>query len=273
MELEYSHRSRRRSKLYIVVGVIAALLVAATVFIALQASVLTGGGPEAAPERTVVVAARDIAARKPIEEADVVTRSVIVDATNETAYARIDEVVGRVTGVSVAAGQLVTRNVLASATTGQTFSILDPGQDYDPSMPDLRAVSVSVPDDRAVAGALMAGHRVDLIATLTVNPVVGEAGAEEAAAEGLISGPSTKTTLQAIEILARTGPLYILRTDLGTAEKIAELVAAGAQFTLALRADPDDRLAETEGSTVDMLLEEYGFPAPEIAELDRQANR
>lgn len=272
MELEYTDRSRRRSKLYIVVGVIAAILVAATVFIALQASALIGGTVEA-PTREVVVAARDIAARKPIEEADVVTRSVVVDATNETAYAGIDEVVGRVTGVSVATGQLITRNVLASATTGQTFSILDPGQDYDPSMPDLRAVSVNVPDDRAVAGALIAGHRVDLIATLTVNPVVGEAGAEEAAESGLISGPSTKTTLQALEILSRTGPLYILRTDLGTAEKIAELVAAGAQFTLALRADPDDRVAETEGSTVNMLLEEYGFPAPEIAELDGQANR
>ncbi len=272
MELEYSDRSRRRSKLYIAVGVIAALLVAATVFVALQASVLIGG-PEAAPERTVVVAARDIAARKPIEEADVITRSVIVDATNETAFARLDEVVGRVTGVTIPAGQLVTRNMLASATSGQTFSILDPGQEYDPSLPDLRAVSVNVPDDRAVAGALLAGHRVDLIATLTVNPVVGEAGAEEAAAAGLISGPSTKTTLQALEILSRTGPLYILRTDLGTAEKIAELVAAGAQFTLALRADPDDRVAETEGSTVDMLLEEYEFPAPEIADLEEQANR
>jgi Flp pilus assembly protein CpaB len=272
VELEYSDRSRRRSKLYIAVGVIAALLVAATVFVALQASVLIGG-PEAAPERTVVVAARDIAARKPIEEADVITRSVIVDATNETAFARLDEVVGRVTGVTIPAGQLVTRNMLASATSGQTFSILDPGQEYDPSLPDLRAVSVNVPDDRAVAGALLAGHRVDLIATLTVNPVVGEAGAEEAAAAGLISGPSTKTTLQALEILSRTGPLYILRTDLGTAEKIAELVAAGAQFTLALRADPDDRVAETEGSTVDMLLEEYEFPAPEIADLEEQANR
>jgi Flp pilus assembly protein CpaB len=273
VELEYTDRSRRRSKLYIAVGVIAALLVAATVFIALQASALIGGGAEAQPTRTVVVAAQEIAARKVIEEADVVTREVVADATNETAYARIDEVVGRVTGITVATGQLVTRNVLASSTTGQTFSILDPGQDYDPSLPDLRAVSVNVPDDRAVAGALLAGHRVDLIATLTVNPVVGEAGAEEAAASDLISGPSTKTTLQALEILSRTGPLYILRTDLGTAEKIAELVAAGAQFTLALRADPDDRVAETEGSTVHMLLEEYDFPAPEIADLESQAGR
>ena len=70
-----------------------------------------------------------------------------------------------------------------------------------------------------------------------------------------------------MDILVRNGSLYILRTDLETAEKITELQAAGAQFTFVLRADADDRTAETEGSTLDRLLEEFGFPAPEEAEL------
>ncbi|MGH2429769.1 MAG: Flp pilus assembly protein CpaB [Candidatus Limnocylindria bacterium] len=266
MELEYSDKNSRRSKVYIAVGLIIALLVAGTVFVALQASGLTGEREVAS--RTVVVAAREIAARKQIEEGDLTTRTVPIDPTNETAFSRLDEVVGRVAGTSVAAGQLLTRNVLASTTEGQPFSILEPGVEYDASMPDLRAVSVNVPDERAVAGTLQAGQRIDLIATLTVNPVIGEAGAEEAADNDLVAGPSTKTTLQALEILSRNGALYILRTDLGTAEQIAELIAAGAQFTLALRAEADDRVAETEGSTIDMLLEEFGFPAPEIADLE-----
>ena len=42
VELEYSSQNSRRSKIYIGVGIIVALLVAATVFIALQASGLTG---------------------------------------------------------------------------------------------------------------------------------------------------------------------------------------------------------------------------------------
>jgi Flp pilus assembly protein CpaB len=265
VELEYSDKNRRRSKLYIVVGVIVALVVGGVVFVALQASNLTGASEVAT--RNVVVAAREIASRKTIEEGDLVMRSVPADDTNTTAFTRIDEVVGRVTGVSVATGQLMTRNLLASSTEGQTYSILEPGQEWDDSLPDLRAVSVSVPDDRAVGGTLVAGQRVDLIATMTVNPVVGEAGAEEAAANNLISGPSTKTTLQSLPILSRNGALYIMRTDLATAEQIAELVSAGAQFTLVLRADEDDRTADTEGSTVDRLLEEFGFPAPELAEL------
>ena len=54
MELEYSDRNSRRSKVYIAVGVVAALLVAATVFVALQASGLTTD--EAVEMRSVVVA-------------------------------------------------------------------------------------------------------------------------------------------------------------------------------------------------------------------------
>ena len=70
-----------------------------------------------------------------------------------------------------------------------------------------------------------------------------------------------------LDILVRNGALYILRTDLATAEKITELQAAGAQFTLVLRASEDDRSAETEGSTLDRLLEEFEFPVPEEADL------
>jgi Flp pilus assembly protein CpaB len=268
VELEYSDKNRRRSKLYIAVGVVIALVVGAVVFVALQASNLTSGAE--LETRSVVVAAREIASRKTIEEGDLLMREVPADATNATAFTRIDEVVGRVTGVAVATGQLVTRNLLASTTEGQAFSILEPGQEWSDSLPDLRAVSFTVPDDRAVAGTLVPGQNVDLIATLTVNPVIGQAGEEQAAENNLVSGPSTKTTLQQVQILARTGSLYIVRTDLATAEKITELVSAGAQFSFVLRADQDDRTAETEGSTLDQLLEEFGFPAPEIAEITRQ---
>jgi len=270
VELEYSDKNSRRSKVYIAVGIIVALLVAATVYIALQASGLTN---EAEVEtRQVVVAAAEIPGRKEIAEADLVMRSVPVDPVNEAAFTTIDEALGRVAAVPIGAGQLMTPNLLASTEAGATFSILEPGEEFDPSMPDLRAVSITVADDRAVAGTLQPGQLVDLIATLTVTPVEGQTGEEPVDGEPqpnqAVAGPSTKTTLQQIDILSRNGTLYILRTDLSTAEKITELTAAGAQFTFVLRADADDRTAETEGSTLDQLLEEYGFPAPEAAELD-----
>jgi Flp pilus assembly protein CpaB len=261
VELEYSDKNRRRSKVYIVVGVIVALLVAATVFVALQASGLTAGRD--VETRSVVVAARDIPARKAIEEGDVQVREVAVDATNETAFSALDEVLGRVVGIPVATGQLVTRNVLASTTEGQTFSILEPGQAFDPDGPDLRAVSVTVPAANAVAGTLVPGQLVDLIVTMAINPEVGLTPAEaDAQQTQFLPGPSTKVTLQSMTILARNGDLYIVRTDVATAEKIAELQAVGGTFSMALRPEEDDRTAETEGSTIDQLIDEFGFPVP-----------
>ena len=262
MELEYTDKNAKRSKLYIAVGILIALIVGAAVFFALQASNLVGSaGP--AQMRSVVVAVRDIPGRKPIEEGDVAMRQVAVDATNETAFSRIDEVLGRVSGVSISTGQLVSRNLLASTTEGQSFSILDPGTKFDPSGPAMRAVSVSVPDDHAVAGTLQAGQRVDLIATMPMNPQIGQAPGEATASPAaFLPGPSTKVTLQAVTILSRNGVIYILRADLATAEKVTEITAAGGTFTMVLRPDEDERTATTEGSTLDSLIKEFGFPVP-----------
>ncbi len=269
MELEYSDRNSRRSKLYIVVGVIVALVVAATVYVALQASGLTD--EVEVQTRTVVVAAVDIAARQPIAETDVTTREVVADPANATAFATVDEAVGRITAVPVPAGQVLAPNLLASTTEGQTFSILAPGEEFDPEGPDYRAVSVTVGEANAVAGTLTPGQRVDLIVTMQVNPVTEDAPEDDEAPQPdaqLMGGPSTKVTLQQITILARTGDQYIVRADLPTAEKIAELTAAGGVFTMVLRPEQDDRTAETEGSTIDRLIEEFEFPVPQQPNFD-----
>ncbi|HJT63389.1 MAG TPA: RcpC/CpaB family pilus assembly protein [Candidatus Limnocylindria bacterium] len=250
-----------------------AILVGGVVLVALQGSAMLR---EPVEMRAVVVAVRDIASRKPIEEGDVAIREVVADPTNETAYTLIEDVLGRVSGVPIATGQLVTRNMLAASSTGQAYSILEAGEEYDPSGPELRAVSVNVPDDRAVAGTLLPGQWVDLVVTLAINPALGvvtedpEASTEPGTEAGFVAGPSTKVTLQMLTVLARNGTIYILRTDLATAEKIAELTAAGGQFTLVLRPDEDDRVADTTGSTLDMLLDEFGFPIPEQPALEEQ---
>jgi Flp pilus assembly protein CpaB len=266
MELEYSDRNSRRSKVYIAVGVLVAMIVAATVFIALQASGLTEDAAVAA--RQVVVAVRDIPARKTIEEGDIAVREVVADRTNESAFASLDDVLGRIAGISVTTGQMLTPNVLASTAQGQAFSILDIGDAFDPNGPDWRAVSLTVADSNAVGGTLVGGQVVDLIVTMPLNPEVGQT--EEEAADQtttVIPGPSTKVTLQSVTILARTGTVYIVRADLATAEKIAELIAVGGTFTMALRPAADDRAAETDGSTIDRLVEEFGFPVPRPLEV------
>jgi Flp pilus assembly protein CpaB len=267
VELEYSDRNRRRSKVYIAAGSIVALLVAATVYLALQASGLTQA--DEVVTRDVVVASTALSSRQTVTAGDVSVRRVIADPTNESGFTSVDDVVGRVVSVPVVAGQLMTPNLLASSTEGQTYSILEPGQAFDPNSADMRAMSVSVEDASAVAGTLVAGQRVDLIVTMPINPQI-EPPAENSGTPvaAHLAGPSTKVTLQDMTILARNGIVYILRADVATAEKIVELTAAGGTFTMALRPDEDDRLADTEGSTIDRLIEEYGFPVPRPVEFD-----
>ena len=152
VELEYTDKNSRRSKLYIAVGLIMAVAVAGMVYVALQFSGLTRD--EGVVMREVVVAVRDIPSRKPIEEGDLGMSTVVADETNASAFTRIDEVLGRVSGVPIITGQMLTQNMLASSTEGQSYSILELGEEFDPSGPDLRAVSISVGDERAVAGTL-----------------------------------------------------------------------------------------------------------------------
>jgi Flp pilus assembly protein CpaB len=267
VELEYSDKNSRRSKVYIAAGIVVAIIVAGTVFIALQA---TNFGPAVEVEtRTVVVAIADIGARQPITEDVVTTREVPADPTNQHAFASVDAAIGRLSGVPIASGQLIGPSVLASTTEGMTYSILDPGEAFDPGGPDWRAVSVTVAAGNAVGGTLTPGQRVDLIVTMPINPEAGKEGEpDEPAPVTVMAGPSTKVTLQALTILFRDGDIYILRSDLATAEKIAELTAAGGAFTMALRPEQDDRNAETEGSTIDRLIEEYEFPVPRAPEFE-----
>jgi Flp pilus assembly protein CpaB len=260
VELEYSDKNSRRSKVYIAVGVVVALIVAATVYVALQASGLTDGVQ--VESRSVVVAVNDIGARQPIAEGDVTTRTIPLDPTNATAFESVDLVVGRVSGVAIGAGQVISPNLLASTTEGMAFSILEPGEEFDPEGPDLRAVSVTVAAANAVGGSLTTGQLVDLLVTMPINPQAGEDDATDPATERFLAGPSTKVTVQAATILAREGDVYILRADLATAEQIAELTAAGGTFTLVLRPDEDERAANTEGSTIDSLIDDYDFRVP-----------
>ena len=68
-------------------------------------------------------------------------------------------------------------------------------------------------------------------------------------------------------ILKKNGSMYILRVDARTAEEISHLAASGnASFSLALRADGDDRAVETGdfGQTTNKIIRDYGLPIPQV---------
>jgi Flp pilus assembly protein CpaB len=262
MEMEYRDTSKR-GRWIVVIGIVLALVAGGAAFYVInQAQQQAGQGSLA--KVAVVVATRPIPARKPVEAADVEVREIPLDATNSEAIIvkQPDEVIGRVLAVTVFQGQMLTQNMLASAVTGGQFSILEPGETIAPESEMWRAVSITVPDDRAVGGLLQPGMTVDVITSATVNVP------QDLLSEGVYyTDKSTKITYQNMIILARTTTFYVMKATLDVAEEISHLQASGtATFSLVMRPESDIRQVDASsfGATTNELIGKYGLPIPEV---------
>ena len=261
MEMEYKDPSKR-GKFIVILGVVLALAAGGAAFFLINQA-QQQAGQSGLKTVSVVVAARAIPARKPVEPDDVTVRQVPLDATNSDAIIvkQPDQVIGRVLAVSVFQDQIITQNMLASTATGGQFSILEPGETVAPDSEAWRAVSLTVPDDRAVGGLIQPGMTVDVFTSATVN-----VPQDLVVAGKFYTDKSTKITYQNMLILARAGTFYIVKATLDVAEEISHLQAAGnASFSLAMRPEADIRLVDASalGETTNLLISKYGLPVPE----------
>ena len=260
MEIEYEDNGRKR-KIVMILGVVLALAAGASAFFlinqAQQEASLAGRQTV-----SIVVAERAIPARKPIEPDDVAVRDVPVDDTNaQGVITSPDQVIGRVSSVTILQGQLITTNLLASTATGGQFSILGPTEAVTPESEAWRAVALTVSDDRAVGGLIEPNQTVDVFVSATVN--VPQAMLDTGR---YYTDKSTKIVYQNMVVLARSGTSYVVKANLAVAEEIAHLQASGtAQFSLALRPEQDVRTVDATdlGATTNELIERYGLPVPE----------
>ena len=163
MEMEFKDNSRRRT-MVLVVGVLLALGAGAAAF--MLSSQGTDEPTEAIPLRDVVVASSLINARDTIQQNQVTTRAVPLDATNETAFSSPLDVAGKIAAIPIYENQPITPNMLAQATGVGQIDILEPDATVAPDSPYLRAVSLTVPPERAVGGLVAVDQRVDVIATM-----------------------------------------------------------------------------------------------------------
>ena len=261
MEMEYKDPSKR-GRWIVLLGVVLAIAAGGAAFYLINNAQQQAG--QSGLKRTqAVVATRAIPARKPVEPDDVVLRTDIpLDGTNaEGAITDPAQVVGRILAVDVKPGQLVTTNLLASTTAGGQFSILGPDETVSPDSEAWRAVSLTVPDDRAVGGMLGPNMTVDVFVTASVNVP------QSILAQGTYyTDQSTKVTYQDMLILARQGSSYIVKATLPVAEEINHLLASGnAQFSFALRPEADTRILDLSklGATTNRIIQRYGLPIPE----------
>ena len=272
MEMEFKDNSRRRT-LVLVVGVLLAIVAGAAAF---ALSSQNAEEPVAVfPTRDVVVAANLINAREPIDALDVTVRSVPLDDTNATAFVDRNLVVNEIAAIDILPFQPISPNMLASGSSIGTINILKPTETVNPFSPILRAVSLTVPPDRAVGGLVAEGQRVDLIATVPIavsvpiDPVTGAVGVNPETGEPYpyIAGSSTKLMWLDVEIIKRIPESadYVFRMDLQTAEEVAHAQNQGAAFTMVLRPDEDTREIDRSsyGETTDRLITRYNFAVPE----------
>ena len=264
MEMEYKDPSRR-GRYIVIIGVILAVVAGAAAFYLISTAQQQAG--QAGLQRvSVVVALQTIPARKLIEATDLEVREVPLDPTNALGIVSTpDKVIGRVPSVTILAGQMVTTNLLASSTEGGQFSVLGPDESISPDSPVWRAISVTVPDDRAVGGLLTANQTVDVFVTASVNVLTtSDVGVGD---EGFYTDKSTKISYQNMLILAKTGTFYILKAPIDVAEEISHLQASGASsFSLALRPDVDTRQVDASvlGTTTNEVIIRYGLPVPVV---------
>jgi Flp pilus assembly protein CpaB len=260
--MEYKDPSRR-GRWIVVAGVVLAVVAGGAAFFLINQAQQEAG--QAGLQRvTVVVALQTIPARKIIEPTDVTVREVPLDETNAQGIASTPErVVGRVPAVTILQGQMVLTNLLASSAEGGQFSVLGPDETVAPDSPEWRAISLTVPDDRAVGGLLTANQTVDVFVTASVNVLTNsDQGIDE---DGYYTDKSTKISYQDIVILAKSGTFYVLKVPIDVAEEISHLQASGtAAFSLALRPDVDTRQVDASrlGTTTNRVIIRYGLPIP-----------
>jgi Flp pilus assembly protein CpaB len=262
VEMEYKDPSRRGRWIVVIGIVLAAAAGGAAFFLISQAQQQAG---QAGLQRVaVVVAVQTIPARKIIEAADVTVREIPLDDTNAQGIASTpDKVIGRVPAVAILQGQMVLTNLLASSTEGGQFSVLGPADAFASDSPDWRAISMTVPDDRAVGGLLAPNQTVDVFVTASVNVLTNSA--DGLGDNGYYTDKATKLSYQNMLLLAKSGTYYVLKAPVDVAEEISHLQASGAAaFSLALRPDVDTRQVDASalGTTTNRVIIRYGLPIP-----------
>ena len=261
MEMEYKD-TNRRGKFVIIAGVVLAIVAGATSFYLISQAQQAGN--QATVEKIkVVVAAQVIPARTPILPGALVVREIALDAATQVGIITDPAALtGKVLAVPVAIGQPIYITMIASAAGQSGFSILEPNETVGPDSEAWRAISIAIPDDRAVAGLLVAGQTIDIFMTATMTvPVTTEPLGV------YYSDLVTKITYQEMVILARAGSQYIIKTSLAVAEEINHLLAtAVVSFSAALRPDEDVRFVDVSklGATTNRILQKYGLPFPAL---------
>ena len=287
---------KRSNRLVILVGVLLAVLAFVGIVVVLNQA---GTGPGTADEPltvTVLVASEDIAIGDPITPDLVEPKEVDPTAVVGTRLADVSQVGGRPSLFNVPAGSQVSQE-----TIGLGPGIIDIAGQLQAGE---RAVGFQVDRVTGLDFLVKPGDRIDVVLSQRINvlqPTVDSAAAEEDAPPrfetipGLEAAPTVKTVLQNRRVLyvsaQRLAPQAPIEGEETPAQPQAPIenviiIFAGTDqdaevlkfvqndlsiigdLTAVVRSAEDDEAppVETTGITLDILVEQFGVPIPNIVE-------
>jgi pilus assembly protein CpaB len=195
--------------------------------------------------RPVVVASRDIPEGAIIDRIALTSKDYPVAAVPTGAYSSMDSVVGRVTRISVFAGEAMVPGRLAPVGSGPGLELkIPPGQ---------RAMAVRINDVAGISGLIQPGSRVDVLVTIK------EENSEKQIAKLFMSNMQVLSVGTEVQRDASGKPINATTVTLGVtpeeSERLAIAMNTGAiQLVLRGYGDPDS--VRTKGATSTDVLQQ-----------------
>jgi pilus assembly protein CpaB len=263
---------RTRGFLWLLAGLIVALLAGVVGFMTLSGAIAqrsgAGGG---APYAAVVTAAQAVPPRSLIKPSDVMVRNIPVNAIPEGALRDVNEAIGKISLTELYPGEVLLRQRLAdpNVKSGDGRAALALSDDQ---------VLIAYPanDLLTKAGVLKPGDRVDLLFSVRVDPnrLLAAAGARP----GVVSGVggrgekevTTFAVLQNVTVSAVVGAVpggdkaqtglpqvLLLTVSPQDALVLKYLKDVDSMFDIALRAPGSSRPWETDPVDMDYVIRRY----------------
>ncbi len=164
-------------RLFIIVGLLLALLAGAGVFF-LGGTLNAGGGGIQGGNQTVVVAKQNISARRTITSADLTTASAAGSFIAVNAYSRPTDVVNLIAEINIKQGSIITSDMLA-----RDLGVINAssGPAYLPLASGYVAMTIPTSEQQGVAGHITLGDYITVIASASVQLFATGTGATSGA--------------------------------------------------------------------------------------------
>jgi pilus assembly protein CpaB len=273
--------NRRRGILWLVAGLLLAILAAALSYYAFQ-QIVTEQIDQAQeePTQTVVVARELINERAVIRPADIRTEERPVEEVPSGAIFKTDDAVGRITTVAVQPGQVIlTQNLIESFPSSgvEPSEIVTTTVNFNQALgEELVAFALPAGDRLSKEGILLPGDRVDLLFSTDV------AGEQEGT-----GGKVSVYAIQDLEILqiiyqpppanegkdgekeekpvdspARIPKTLIVAIEPQDSVVLKYAIDTNTSLDLVLRAEDNRRDFEVDAVTINTIADQYEFIAP-----------